>query len=103
MRFGNCSGMRAPFAGSILTDGGYEAIRAVRPAPVVLIDCFREGLNTPTALSRALRSLDGQGHRLVRITSADPKDYADDRGSRSCSRRGLSRRARPQHRGGARR
>ena len=65
---------RAPFAGSILTNGGYEAMRAVRPAPVVLIDCFREGLNTPTALSRALRSLDGQGHRLVRITSADPKD-----------------------------
>ena len=66
--------LHAPFAGSILTDGGYEAMRAVRPAPVVLIDCFREGLNTPTALSRALRSLDGQGHRLVRITSADPKD-----------------------------
>lgn len=65
---------RAPFSGSILTNGGYEAIRAVRPAPVVLIDCFREGLDTPTALSRALRSLDGQGHRLVRITSADPKD-----------------------------
>jgi 4-hydroxy-2-oxoheptanedioate aldolase len=65
---------RAPFAGSILTDLSYEAMRAVRPAPVVLIDCFREGLNTPTSLSRALRSLDGQGHRLVRITSADPKD-----------------------------
>ena len=46
----------------------------MRPAPVVLIDCFREGLNTPTALSRALRSLDGLGHRLVRIISADPKD-----------------------------
>ena len=53
--------LHAPFAGSILTDGGYEAMRAVRPAPVVLIDCFREGLNTPTALSRALRSLDGPG------------------------------------------
>ena len=66
--------LNAPFAGSILTDGGYEAMRAVRPAPVVLIDCFREGLNTPTALSRALRSLDGTGHRLVRIISADPKD-----------------------------
>ena len=66
--------LNAPFAGSILTDGGYEAVRAVRPAPVVLIDCFREGLNTPTALSRALRSLDGTGHRLVRIISADPKD-----------------------------
>ena len=66
--------LHAPFAGSILTDGGYEAMRAVRPAPVVLIDCFREGLNTPTALSRALRSLDGTGHRLVRIISADPKD-----------------------------
>ena len=66
--------LHAPFAGSILTDGGYEAMRAVRPAPVVLIDCFREGLNTPTALSRALRSLDGLGHRLVRIISADPKD-----------------------------
>ena len=49
-------------------------MRAVRPAPVVLIDCFREGLNTPAALSRALRSLDGLGHRLVRIPSADPKD-----------------------------
>jgi hypothetical protein len=33
----------APFAGSILTDASYEATRAVRPAPVVLIDCFREG------------------------------------------------------------
>jgi 2-keto-3-deoxy-L-rhamnonate aldolase RhmA len=65
---------RAPFAGAILTDGGYEAVRAVRPAPVVLIDCFREGLNTPAALGRALRSLDGTGHRLVRIDSADPKD-----------------------------
>jgi 4-hydroxy-2-oxoheptanedioate aldolase len=65
---------REPFVGSILTDGSYEAIRAVRRAPVVLIDCFREGLNTPTALSYALRSLDGQGHRLVRIISADPKD-----------------------------
>ena len=53
--------LHAPFAGSILTDGGYEAMRAVRPAPVVLVDCFREGLNTPTALSHALRSLDGQG------------------------------------------
>ena len=65
---------RAPFVGSILTDGSYEATRAVRPAPVVLIDCFREGLNTPAAISRALRSLDGRGHRLVRIPSADPKD-----------------------------
>ena len=65
---------RAPFAGSILTDGGYGAMRAVRPAPIVLVDCFREGLNTPTALSHALCSLDGQGHRLVRIISADPKD-----------------------------
>ena len=65
---------RAPFAGSILTDGSYEAVRAVRPAPVVLIDCFREGFNTPAALSAALHSLDGLGHRLVRITSADPKD-----------------------------
>jgi 2-keto-3-deoxy-L-rhamnonate aldolase RhmA len=64
----------APFAGAILTDGGYDAVRAVRPAPVVLIDCFREGLNTPAALGRALRSLDGAGHRLVRILSADPKD-----------------------------
>jgi 4-hydroxy-2-oxoheptanedioate aldolase len=64
----------APFAGSILTDASYEATRAVRPAPVVLIDCFREGLDTPAALGRALRSLDGRGHRLVRITSADPKD-----------------------------
>ena len=60
--------------GSILTDGSYEATRAVRPAPVVLIDCFREGLDAPAALSRALRSLDGLGHRVVRITSADPKD-----------------------------
>ena len=66
--------LHAPFVGSILTDGSYEATRAVRPAPVVLIDCFREGLDTPAALSRALRSLDGLGHRLVRITSADPKD-----------------------------
>jgi 2-keto-3-deoxy-L-rhamnonate aldolase RhmA len=66
--------LRAPFVGAILTDGSYEAIRAVRPAPVVLIDCFREGLNTPAALSRALRSLDGLGHRLARVPSADPKD-----------------------------
>ena len=65
---------RAPFAGSILADTSYEATRAVRPAPVVLIDCFREGLDTPAALDRALRSLDGVGHRLVRIASADPKD-----------------------------
>src|SRR6185503_4912319 len=65
---------RAPFAGAILTDASYEATRAVRPAPVVLIDCFRDGLDTPAALSRALRSLDGLGHRLVRINSADPKD-----------------------------
>ena len=64
----------APFVGAILTDGSYEATRAVRPAPVVLIDGFREGLNTPSALSRALRCLDGHGHRLVRIPSADPKD-----------------------------
>lgn len=64
----------APFAGAILTNCGYEAIRAVRPAPVILIDCFREGLDTPAALSRALRSLDGSGHRLVRTISADPKD-----------------------------
>ena len=60
--------------GSILTDGSYEATRAVRPAPVVLVDCFREGLNTPAALARALRSLDGLGHRLVRVPSVDPKD-----------------------------
>jgi len=66
--------LRAPFVGSILTDGSYEATRAVRPAPVVLIDCFREDLDSPAALSRALRSLDGLGHRLVRITSADSKD-----------------------------
>ena len=65
---------RAPFAGSILTDASYEATRAVRPAPVVLVDCFRNGLDSPGALSRALRSLDGRGHRLVRIASADPKD-----------------------------
>lgn len=65
---------RAPFAGSILTDTSYEATRAVRPAPVVLIDCFRNGLDTPGALSRAVRALDGPGHRLVRIASADPKD-----------------------------
>ena len=65
---------QAPFVGSILTDGSYEAARAVRPAPVVLIDCFREGLDAPALLSRALRSLDGLGHRVVRISSADPKD-----------------------------
>ncbi len=65
---------RTPFVGAILTSGGYEATRAVRPAAVVLIDGFREGLNTPPALGRALRCLDGQGHRLVRIPSADPKD-----------------------------
>src|SRR6185369_15788836 len=64
----------APFAGSILTDASYEATRAVRPAPVVLIDCFRNGLETPSALNRALRALDGPGHRIVRIASADPKD-----------------------------
>jgi 2-keto-3-deoxy-L-rhamnonate aldolase RhmA len=66
--------LHTPFVGSILTDGSYEAMRAVRPAPVVLLDSFREGLNTPAALSRALRSLDGLGHRLARVTSADPKD-----------------------------
>jgi 4-hydroxy-2-oxoheptanedioate aldolase len=66
--------VRAPFSGAILTDVSYEAIRAVRTAPVVLIDCFRDGLDSPAALGRALRSLDGPGHRLVRITSADPKD-----------------------------
>jgi 4-hydroxy-2-oxoheptanedioate aldolase len=65
---------RAPFVGSILIDGSYEATRAVRPAPVVLVDCFREGLNTPRALGSALRSLDGLGHRLVRVPSVDPKD-----------------------------
>ena len=65
---------RAPFVGSILTSGTYEATRAVRPAPVVLVDCFREGLNTPAALASALRSLDGLGHRLVRVPSVDPKD-----------------------------
>jgi 4-hydroxy-2-oxoheptanedioate aldolase len=66
--------LRLPFVGAILTDESYEAIRAVRAAPVVLIDCFRQGLNTPAALSRALRSLDGSGHRLVRIGSANAKD-----------------------------
>jgi 2-keto-3-deoxy-L-rhamnonate aldolase RhmA len=65
---------RRPFVGSILTGGSYEATRAVRPAPVVLVDCFREGLNTPAALASALRSLDGLGHRLVRVPSVDPKD-----------------------------
>lgn len=64
----------SPFVGSILTNGTYDATRAVRPAPVVMIDCFREGLNTPTALERALRSLDGLGHRLVRAPAVDPKD-----------------------------
>jgi 4-hydroxy-2-oxoheptanedioate aldolase len=64
----------SPFVGTILTDGSYEATRAVRAASVVLIDCFRGSLNSPSALSRALRSLDGTGHRLVRIPSADPKD-----------------------------
>ncbi len=66
--------LRSPFVGATLTDDSYEAIRAVRAAPVVLIDCFRQGLNTPAALSRALRSLDGSGHRLVRIGSANAKD-----------------------------
>ena len=66
--------LRSPLVGAILTDASYEAIRAVRAAPLVLIDCFREGLNTPAALSRALRSLDGSGHRLVRVASADAKD-----------------------------
>ena len=65
---------RTPFVGAILVDGSYEATRAVRPAPVVLIDAFRDGLNTPTAISRALRALDGVGHRVVRVPSADPKD-----------------------------
>jgi 4-hydroxy-2-oxoheptanedioate aldolase len=63
---------RAPFVGSILTNGTYEATRAVRPAPVVMVDCFREGLNTPPALARALRCLDGLGHRLVRAPAVDP-------------------------------
>ena len=66
--------LRSPLAGAILTDDSYEATRSVRAAPLVLIDCFRQGLNTPAALSRALRSLDGTGHRLVRVPSADPKD-----------------------------
>jgi 4-hydroxy-2-oxoheptanedioate aldolase len=66
--------LRAPFVGSNLTGVSYEATSAVRPAPVVLIDCFREGLDTPATLDRALRSLDGFGHRLARVISADPKD-----------------------------
>lgn len=66
--------LRSPLVGAILADESHEAIRSVRGAPLVLIDCFREGLNTPAALSRALRSLDGSGHRLVRIASADAKD-----------------------------
>ena len=65
---------RSPFVGAILTDTHYEATRSVRAAPLVLIDCFRGSLNTPGALDRALRSLDGSGHRLVRVASADPKD-----------------------------
>lgn len=65
---------RTPFVGAILTNGSSEATRAVRPADVVLLDCFREGLNGPPALGRALRCLDGHGHRLVRVPSADPKD-----------------------------
>jgi 4-hydroxy-2-oxoheptanedioate aldolase len=65
---------RTPFVGAILTGASHEAMRAVRGAPVVLIDCFRRGLDTPGALGQALRSLDGHGHRLVRIASADPKD-----------------------------
>jgi 2-keto-3-deoxy-L-rhamnonate aldolase RhmA len=66
--------LRLPLLGTILTDGSYEAIRSVRAAPLVLIDSFRAGLSTPGALDRALRSLDGSGHRLVRVHSADPKD-----------------------------
>src|SRR5215468_3968492 len=65
---------RAPFVGSIVTNASYEATRSARPAPVVLVDCFREGLNTPAGLAWALRSLDGLGHRLVREVSVDPKD-----------------------------
>ncbi len=65
---------RTPFVGAVLSNGTSEATRAVRPADVVLIDCFREGLNTPPALGRALRCLDGRGHRLVRVPSVDPKD-----------------------------
>ena len=95
--------LRAPFAGSILTDGGYEAMRAVRPAPVVLIDCFREGLNTPAALEPGLafprRSRSPAGpHHFGR-----PQGLADDRRGRSCARRGLGRRSRGQRRRGARR
>jgi 2-keto-3-deoxy-L-rhamnonate aldolase RhmA len=66
--------LRSPLVGAILTDDSYDATRSVRAAPLVLIDCFREGLDTPAALGRALRSLDGTGHRLVRIASADAKD-----------------------------
>lgn len=66
--------LRSPLVGAILVDASDEAIRAVRAAPLVLIDSFRQGLNTPAALSRALRSLDGSGHRLVRVASADAKD-----------------------------
>ena len=94
---------QAPFVGSILTDGSYEATRAVRPAPVVLIDCFREGLDTPAApqpglaLPRRPRS-PARPHQLRR-----PQGHPDDRCGRSRSRRRLGRRSRPQRRGGARR
>jgi 2-keto-3-deoxy-L-rhamnonate aldolase RhmA/ectoine hydroxylase-related dioxygenase (phytanoyl-CoA dioxygenase family) len=67
-------GRRSPLLGGLLADDSYEATRAVRASPLVLLDCFREGLNTPAKLGRALRSLDGSGHRLVRIASADAKD-----------------------------
>jgi 2-keto-3-deoxy-L-rhamnonate aldolase RhmA len=66
--------LRSSFVGAILTDDSHEAIRSVRAAPLVLVDCFRQGLNTPAALGRSLRCLDGSGHRLVRVPSADPKD-----------------------------
>src|SRR6478609_599886 len=52
---------RQPFLGSILLDGSYEAVRAVHPAPVVLIDSFRPGLDAPTTINSALYSLDGRG------------------------------------------
>lgn len=65
---------RSPLVGAILADGSDEAIRSVRDSPLVLIDTLRADFATPGALDRALRSLDGNGHRLVRSVSADARD-----------------------------
>jgi len=57
-------------AGVCLPDQTYDSLRSVRPAPLVLVDTTKDAFASPALLSSALRSLDGPGHRLVRILSA---------------------------------